>query len=63
MTEVWLHHTVLYFLLLIFYRDITISFSGKKIRAHKVILAARSKKWCAGDLADQTELELEGQWL
>ena len=43
-----------------FCRDVTISFSGKKIRAHKVILAARSSKWSSGDLADQTEIELEG---
>lgn len=41
------------------YTDLTISFSGKKVRAHKVILAARSKKWCTGDLADQSEIELQ----
>uniref|UniRef100_A0A7M5XIS4 BTB domain-containing protein n=1 Tax=Clytia hemisphaerica TaxID=252671 RepID=A0A7M5XIS4_9CNID len=41
------------------FTDITVSFSGKKVRAHRVILAARSKKWCTGDLADQNEIELE----
>jgi len=44
-------------------RDVTVSFSGKKFRAHKVILSARSKKWCTGDLSDQDEIELEGTYI
>lgn len=40
------------------YSDITVCYSGKKVRSHKVILTARSDCWCDGELADLNELEL-----
>ncbi|EDO27909.1 predicted protein, partial [Nematostella vectensis] len=40
------------------YSDITVSFGGQKIKAHKFVLAARSDHWCSRDLNEVTELEL-----
>uniref|UniRef100_A0A6P8I0Z8 Rabankyrin-5-like n=1 Tax=Actinia tenebrosa TaxID=6105 RepID=A0A6P8I0Z8_ACTTE len=40
------------------YSDITVSFDGQKVKAHKFVLAARSDHWCSRDLNEVNELEL-----
>ena len=41
------------------FSDITLVYSGKRIRAHKIILTARSAHWSEKDLNDINELELK----
>lgn len=41
--------------------DITVSFSGQKVKAHKFVLAARSDHWSNRDLNEISELELTGR--
>ncbi|XP_047142037.1 rabankyrin-5 isoform X3 [Hydra vulgaris] len=41
------------------FSDITVKYANKSVRAHKLILAARSQCWCA-DLNDVDELLLDG---
>ena len=58
-TKCWLLTKIC--LLKCFFSDITVSFSNRKIKAHKFVLAARSDHWSTKDLNEMTELHLPGK--